>query len=76
MLARIFETDAQALRLEWGPDQIGAWDSLGHLNLIVATEERFGVSFSTDEIASIESIGDLVARLREHGVAVDWPEAR
>ena len=32
------------------PDTIETWDSLAHMNLIVALEEEFGVTFTNDEI--------------------------
>ena len=35
------------------------WDSLHHLNLIVALEEMFDVSFEPEEIAVMKSIRDI-----------------
>lgn len=35
------------------------WDSLNHLQLITAIEREFGISLSMDEIAAIETVGDL-----------------
>jgi acyl carrier protein len=56
------------------PEDVPNWDSLNHLNVVVALEERFGVVLSTDEMASMLSVGALVDLLRVHGVEVDWPE--
>lgn len=59
---------AEALQL--APDQIGpdassdiveAWDSLGHLEVVLAVEHAFNVKFNTSEIAELVS----VARLEE-----------
>ena len=36
-------------------DNLEAWDSLGHLNLIMAIEELFDVRFSTAEIPELIS---------------------
>ena len=33
-----------------------SWDSIGHLNLILEVEDEFGISFSKEEIESIDSI--------------------
>ena len=74
LLAEIFEVDAASFTLAAGPEDIGTWDSFNHLNMTVALEERCGVSFSTDDIASMLSVGAIVALLRERGVDVDWPE--
>lgn len=43
-----------------------SWDSFGHLRLVMAVEEEFGVSFSPEEIVqldSVERIGDALERL-------------
>jgi acyl carrier protein len=76
LLAEAFEAEEEpaAFTLAVGPDDIGTWNSFNHLNLVVTLEDRCGVSFSTDEIASMLSVGEIVARLREHGVDIDWPE--
>lgn len=41
------------------------WDSLTHLDLIVKLEETFNVSFTPEEIGSIESIKDVIAILND-----------
>ena len=45
-----------------------AWDSLQHLNLMVALEEAFGVEFEPDEIVEISSIQDILSVLKNKGV--------
>jgi acyl carrier protein len=45
-------------------DDIPAWDSLTHLNLVVALEMQLGVRFKPDEIermASVAAICDILA---------------
>jgi acetyltransferase-like isoleucine patch superfamily enzyme len=46
-----------------GPGEINEWDSLGALRLIVALEERLGVSLTDDDLKSVRSIGELVRRV-------------
>jgi acyl carrier protein len=41
------------------------WDSFNHVNLIVAIESSFGVKFSTQEIESMEDVGDIVLLLKK-----------
>jgi len=36
------------------------WDSLEHINLIVAVEKAFGVKFNVGEIHTMENVGDMV----------------
>ena len=44
---------------EMGPDDIEAWDSLGHINIISALEEEYDVEITPEEIVSISNIGDI-----------------
>jgi acyl carrier protein len=39
------------------------WDSVAHLNLIIAVEHTFEVTFSGAEISSMTNVGDLKALL-------------
>ena len=39
---------------------IPEWDSLGHVNLLMAVEEHFQVSFDVADAVDIESIADLI----------------
>ena len=36
------------------------WDSLNHINLIVAIEARFKIKFKTAELESLRNVGQLV----------------
>jgi acyl carrier protein len=46
-----------------GPHSNPDWDSVVHLNLILALESEFGVRFATAEIPQLNSVGKLRARL-------------
>jgi acyl carrier protein len=35
------------------------WDSLGHLRIVLALEEEFGVAISPDDMVAIQSLSDL-----------------
>ena len=39
--------------------EIPGWDSLSHVNVILAVEKAFGVRFSSVEVLKLNSIGDL-----------------
>jgi acyl carrier protein len=40
---------------------VAGWDSFKQIEIIMATEERYGIRFSTRELDSLQSVGDLVA---------------
>lgn len=46
-------------------DDIPEWDSLGHLNLMLALEEAFNVSFSVEEMPRLVSVAAITAKLDE-----------
>ena len=46
---------------------IPSWDSLTHMMLIVRLEENYQVQFTGDEIADLQSVGDIRATLQAHG---------
>lgn len=59
------ELDQAGLRLTLSdtPDSIADWDSLAHIRIIAATEERFGFQFDLaelDELKSVEVIIDVI----------------
>lgn len=56
----VFDDEAIALRDEMTGNDIEGWDSLMHLNLIIAVESRFGVKFATSEISNLRNDGENV----------------
>jgi acyl carrier protein len=50
---------------EDGPHSNPDWDSVVHLNLILALEAEFEVRFSTAEIPQLLSVGKLRTRLEK-----------
>lgn len=41
------------------PQEIPGWDSLGHLNLIAAVEQKFNVQFAIEEMMRVDSLRSL-----------------
>lgn len=41
-------------------DDIEDWDSLEHINLIVAVEQEFGIKFNMAEVTTMKNVGDMV----------------
>lgn len=41
-------------------DDIEDWDSLEHINLIVAIEDCFGMKFNMGEVTSMKNVGEMV----------------
>ena len=41
-------------------NDIDEWDSLTHINLIVAIEKEFDISFTLDELEQQNNVGDTI----------------
>ena len=41
-------------------DDIEDWDSLEHINLVVAIENKFGIKFNMNEVTSFKNVGEMV----------------
>jgi acyl carrier protein len=52
------------------PDTIAAWDSLNHLNLVMALESEFGVSLTPEDALEMRTVGLMRAILRKNGVEI------
>jgi acyl carrier protein len=39
---------------------VDEWDSLGHIMLIQAIEEKFNIEFDLDELLDINNVGDII----------------
>jgi acyl carrier protein len=55
----VFDDEEIVLSRQTTADDIDAWDSLSHMNLIVAVELRFKVKFALGELQSLKNVGDL-----------------
>lgn len=59
IIQRVFPEELH-LELSMKKSDVISWDSIGHLNLIVEIEEALNISFTTDEIESINSFQNLL----------------
>ena len=48
-------------------DTIEDWDSLEHINLVVAIEKAFGLKFSMDEVTGMKNVGEMVEIIKARG---------
>ena len=60
---RVFDDNGLTITDEMSAEDIDAWDSLNHIQLIVAVEKDFEVKFKNSEIARLANVGDLKALL-------------
>ena len=68
VLAAVFKIEVTAINEDTSVDTVDLWDSLNHLNLILALESEFGVSFSEEQSVEIMNYPLIKMVLQEHGV--------
>ena len=57
----IFDDPSLAVNDAMTASDVEGWDSLSHINLIVAVEKEFRVRFTTAEVRGLNNVGDFVA---------------
>ncbi|MCW5661959.1 MAG: acyl carrier protein [Burkholderiaceae bacterium] len=45
------------------------WDSLGHINLLMALEHEFGVYVEVEQFGELNSVPAILAHLKNQGIA-------
>ena len=53
IMSAVFEISTGEINDESSPDTIESWDSLKHMNMVVALEEEFNVQFTDDNITEL-----------------------
>lgn len=56
----IFDDETITVKDSTSSADIEDWDSLEHINLIVALEEEFGMKFTMGEITGMKDVGESV----------------
>jgi acyl carrier protein len=64
MASDLFGVPVEQITAASSPQTIENWDSIQHLNLVLAVEEKFSVQLSPEEIEEMKSVGET-ARLVE-----------
>jgi acyl carrier protein len=56
---RVFDDNSINVTRSTTANDIDEWDSLTHMNLLMAVELKFGVKFALGELPSLKNVGDL-----------------
>jgi acyl carrier protein len=56
----VFLRDDLVLSPELSARDIAGWDSFKHIEIIIAVQEHYGITFRTRELDSLNNVGDLV----------------
>lgn len=56
----VFEDDDILIDRQTTANDVDGWDSLSHINLIVAVEGAFAIRFAQKELLTFKNVGDLL----------------
>jgi len=60
----VLENDDIELTRATTADDIEEWDSLNHIQLVVAIEKGYKIKFTTSEIQNWKNVGDMIDGIR------------
>lgn len=58
--ADVLEVSAAKITPTTSPENLDTWDSVHHLNLVLALEQEFGVQFEPEEIDQMKDIKQIL----------------
>jgi acyl carrier protein len=67
-LSAVLGVPADQINDDTSPDNVSAWDSVMHLNLVLALEEAFATSFTPEETLEMTSAKLIRLILEEKGI--------
>jgi acyl carrier protein len=65
-IAEMFEEPKGRISSDTARSEIPAWDSLGHLILMSALDQQFGIRLTPAEVSSLASVKDILDILSRH----------
>ncbi len=68
VIGDILKIDAGSIGDETSVDSVEAWDSLRHLNLVLAIEGEFGISLTEEQTVEILNYPLIKLVMAEHGI--------
>ena len=59
----VFDDPSIGLAPEFSPASYADWDSVATVRLVLSIESAFDIRFSTDQVAGIKSVKDILSAL-------------
>jgi acyl carrier protein len=56
----VFDDDSIEIFDGMTAKDVAEWDSINHINLILAVEKDFGVKFTTRGVSNVANVGELI----------------
>ena len=64
----VFQDDHLIVHASTSRHDVEAWDSMNHLNLLMALEQHYRIKFSLTEIEAIQNVDDILELIQRKTV--------
>ena len=71
VVSNVWDVPLGEINDDSSPDNIARWDSIRHIDLLVAIEEEFSVKFDDKQIVEMMNVALILLVLEEHIQNVD-----
>ncbi len=68
LVAETLNLSADQISAQAGADDIEAWDSLAHINLMMSLEQSFGLRLEVEDFQRLTSVPAMIQYLAEQGL--------
>jgi acyl carrier protein len=68
IMSAVFEIDKDVIGDDATTGSLENWDSINHMNLVLAIEEEFSIVFDDEEIVQITSLKSIENTLAKKGI--------
>ncbi|MEO5350337.1 MAG: acyl carrier protein [Magnetococcus sp. YQC-3] len=65
IVADVLGLSVESVHNDSSPDSIHAWDSIRHMNLVLALEQEFGVEFTEQQIVEMVNVELIILAVKE-----------
>ena len=59
IVSDVLQADKNAITPDSSPENMTSWDSVQHLNLVLALEEEYGLEFLPEEMDQMKTVGEI-----------------
>lgn len=68
ILSKALRIESQEIDIHCSAESSPSWDSLAHLDIVQALEADTGAHFSAKEVASMDSVKQILCVIANHGI--------
>jgi len=68
LIADVLNIPADQVTPDRSPQNVEGWDSVQHLNLVLALEQSLGIQLAPEEIEQMQSVGGILNIVRQKSV--------